>query len=227
MDKSRLEAFSDGVLAVAITLLALDISVPDARHGRLGHALLAQWPEYLAFLTSFLTIGIIWINHHAAIRRLREVDHTILTLNLLLLMSVCALPFTTSLMAAYLKRSSGENFAAAIYSGSFLLMGVLFLAFNRHILLQKPHLLRPSLAEHQRRDLLRRSVAGLVPYAIATATAVISPYVTLAICTAVAGYYAFPSTTASGGDSESEQSPPHEAAVRSHRDPVELDDSCR
>jgi len=190
-----MEAFSDGVLAVAITLLVLNISVPPIRHGGVGHALLAQWPQYLAYTTSFLTIGIIWINHHAAIRRLHRVDHAILTLNLLLLMSVCVLPFTTSLMATYLKRSAGENFAAAIYGGSFLVMGILFLALNRHILVSKSHLLRPQLHDQERRALLRRSLAGLAPYGVATALAVVSPYITLAICTAVAGYYALPITS--------------------------------
>src|SRR5580704_15112559 len=76
----RLEAFSDGVIAVAITLLVLNIGVPsfaETKHHGLAHALWRNWPVYAAFLTSFLTIGIIWINHHVAIRRLREPDHAI------------------------------------------------------------------------------------------------------------------------------------------------------
>jgi uncharacterized membrane protein len=95
MEKPRVEAFSDGVIAVAITLLALDLRVPDpAAHGGLAHALAAQWPNYAAYLVTFLTIGIIWINHHAMLRRLVSVDHTILVLNLLLLLTVVILPFT-------------------------------------------------------------------------------------------------------------------------------------
>ncbi len=86
---------------------------------------------YAAYVTSFLTIGIIWINHHVMIRRLREPDHMILFLNLLLLMSIAVLPFATSLMAAYLRESSGQHLAAAIYSGSLLLMAVCFAALNR------------------------------------------------------------------------------------------------
>ena len=196
MATNRLEAFSDGVIAVAITLLILNISVPapDSRH-TLAHELARRWPEYAAYVVSFLTIGIIWINHHAAIRRLHRVDHSVLTLNLLLLKSVCVLPFTTSLMATYLKRPSGEHLAAAVYSGSFLLMGIAFLAFNWHVLLRKPHLLRPALPEALRRDLLRRAFVGLIPYAMAAALAALSPYVSLAICTAVAAYYARPTTT--------------------------------
>src|ERR687884_1376242 len=121
MSKTRLEAFSDGVLAVAITLLVLDIKVPSpATTEHLGKALAHQWPVYLAYVNSFITIGIIWINHHAMLARLRQPDHAILMLNLLLLMSIAVLPFATSLMSAYLKQSRGEHLAAAIYSGSFL-----------------------------------------------------------------------------------------------------------
>jgi uncharacterized membrane protein len=141
---------------------------------------------------SFLTIGIIWINHHAMISRLRAVDHTILVLNLLLLLSVAALPFATSLMATYLKAGQGEHLAAAIYGGSFLLMSVVFAATNRHVLFRKSHLLATRIDERARRVILSRGVAGLIPYALATALAPVSPYVTLAICAAVAGFYALP-----------------------------------
>ncbi len=173
----RLEAFSDGVIAVAITLLVLNIGVPSLaatkRYG-LARALLRDWPVYAAYVTSFLTIGIIWINHHVMIRRLREPDHMILFLNLLLLMSIAVLPFATSLMAAYLKESEGQHLAAAIYSGAFLVMAVFFAALNRHILLVKPHRLREELPldappadprpQRQRRDPLRdrhRAGSGL------------------------------------------------------------------
>src|SRR5436309_12011594 len=128
MHKGRLEAFSDGVIAVAITLLALNIAVPPPGNGKgsLGHQLLEQWPSYAAYLTSFLTIGIIWINHHAMVRRLRAVDHTIMTLNLLLLLTIGVLPFTTALVAEYVNRGAGQHLAAAIYAGSYLLMSVAF-----------------------------------------------------------------------------------------------------
>ena len=147
MSKGRLEAFSDGVLAVAITLLVLDLHVPDPGSGNLGHQLAHMWPSYAAYAISFLTIGIIWINHHAAIARLREVDHAILVLNLLLLMSICVLPFATSLFATYLREARGEHLAAAVYAGALLVMGVLFVVLNRHILISKAHLLQPELSD--------------------------------------------------------------------------------
>jgi len=199
MSTSRVEAFSDGVFAIAITLLVLDIDVPEPGSGRLGHELLAQWPSYAAYVVSFLTIGIIWINHHAMFRRLRVVDHSILIWNLMLLMSLGLLPFTTALMAAYLKEGQGEGLAAAIYSGSFLLMSVFFAATNRHILFSRPQLLDESVDEKTRREALSRGVAGLVPYLLATILALVSPYLTLAICAAIAVFYALPFASATGG----------------------------
>ena len=196
MSPTRLEAFSDGVFAIAITLLVLDIHVPDPTEtASLAAALGDQWPSYVAYAVSFLTIGIIWINHHAMIRRLAAVDHGLLTLNLLLLLLVALLPFTTALMAAYLRETSGEHLAAAIYSGSCLLMGVAFAATNRHALVVKPDLLAAPVSAARRRTILIRAVAGVAPYAIATALAVVSPYASLAICGAVALYYALPFAT--------------------------------
>jgi uncharacterized membrane protein len=197
----RLEAFSDGVIAVAITLLVLNIHVPTPPlpPGKtLAHELAVNWPVYAAYITSFLTIGIIWINHHVMIRRLREPDHMILFLNLLLLMSIAVLPFATDLMAAYLKQGSGQHLAAAIYSGAFLVMAVFFATLNRHLLLVKPQRLREDIPLKRRRQILYRTISGVIPYAIATALAIVSPYVTLGICAALAVFYAFP--IASGGD---------------------------
>jgi uncharacterized membrane protein len=193
MGTNRLEAFSDGVIAVAITLLVLGISAPGpAGTSSLGHALLNNWPQYAAYVTSFLTIGIIWINHHVMISRLREADHAIMILNLLLLMSIGILPFATGLMAKYLQASSGESLAAAVYSGSLLLMSITFAVLNRHILLRKGHMIGGDLPLGRRRQILYRSISGLIPYVLATALAFVSPYITLAICAAVAAYYAQP-----------------------------------
>jgi uncharacterized membrane protein len=206
MSTTRLEAFSDGVFAIAITLLVLEIHVPGPGSGEsLGHKLLAQWPSYAAFVVSFLTIGIIWINHHAMIRRLRQADHSILVWNLLLLMTVSVLPFTTALMAAYLKESDGESLAAAVYSGSFLLMGVVFAGMNRHILFKRVDHLEEGLDERTRRLTLKAAIAGLLPYAIATAVAPLSPYLTLAICAGVAAFYASPAASAPVSSSSYDQ----------------------
>jgi uncharacterized membrane protein len=195
----RLEAFSDGVIAVAITLLVLNIDLPDLRPGEtLVHGLLAQWPFYAAYVTSFITIGIIWINHHVMIGRLREADRTILFLNLLLLMSIAVLPFATKLMAEYLTKSNGQHLAAAVYSGAFLVMGISFATLNAHILLAKHHRLARPLPLERRRAILSRALSGLIPYAIATALAPVSAYLTVGICAAVVLFYALP--IGSGGN---------------------------
>jgi uncharacterized membrane protein len=195
VNTTRLEAFSDGVIAVAITLLVLNIAVPHPPLPE-GHTLAGElgrnWPVYAAYVTSFLTIGIIWINHHIMISRLREADRTILFLNLLLLMSIAILPFATSLMAAYLRESKGQHLAAAIYGGAFLVMALFFSVLNRHILLVKAHMLEQELPVERRRRLLARSAIGVVPYAIATGLAVLSSYLTLGICAALAVFYALP-----------------------------------
>jgi uncharacterized membrane protein len=204
---NRLEAFSDGVFAIAITLLVLDIDVPRPGAGSLGHELLAQWPMYAAYVVSFITIGIIWINHHAAFSRLRAVDHSILIWNLLLLMSVGILPFTTSLLADYLKEDSGESLAAAIYGASYLLMGLVFVMTNRQILLRRPQLCKERIDPGEARNILHFAALGQIPYALAVVLAFVSPYITLGICAACAVYYALPvASRGLGGDDHSDAS---------------------
>ncbi len=196
MSKARIEAFSDGVIAVAITLLALDLHVPNpAAGGSLAAHLGAQWPGYVAFVVSFLTIGIIWINHHAMLRRLVAVDHVVLMLNLVLLLTICVLPFSTALMAQYLRAGHGQKLAAAVYGGSLLVMSLAFLAMQRTILMAKIQLLRHELTADLRKAVLRRNTIGVTPYLLATIGAIVTQYVTLAICAAVAVFYALPRTT--------------------------------
>lgn len=190
-----MEAFSDGVIAVAITLLVLDLRVPlAADHQSLARGLGREWPNYVAYAVSFATIGIIWINHHAAVLRLREADHSILLSNLFLLMTVVLLPFATSLMSYYLNRHQGQHLAAGVYAGALLAMAAAFSVFNWQMLLRRPQLLRAQLSRERRRAILLRNTSGIVPYALATAIAPISPYATLAICGAVAIYYVLPAS---------------------------------
>jgi uncharacterized membrane protein len=189
---NRLESFSDGVIAVAITLLVLGITIPDPAHGTLTHQLGHQWPQYVAYVVSFVTIGIIWINHHAMISRLAQADHSILILNLLLLLTIGVLPFATGVMAEYLRNPHGQSLAAGVYSGTFLLMAVAFATLNRHILLARAHMLSAELALGERRRILMRSATGLPPYLAATLLAFVSAYVSLGICAAMAVFYALP-----------------------------------
>ncbi|HXL19806.1 MAG TPA: TMEM175 family protein, partial [Streptosporangiaceae bacterium] len=137
MESDRLEAFSDGVFAVAITLLALDLAVPGPGHGRLGDLLHHHLPSFAAFAVSFLTIGIIWVNHHTLFKNFARIDRTLLFLNLLLLFFVVCIPFGTSTFAAYLPRGRPDApLATAIYEGVFegmsLSFGILFWWAIRH-----------------------------------------------------------------------------------------------
>jgi len=114
VETSRLEAFSDGVFAIAITLLVLEIAVPHIEEpGKLGQALLDLWPSYLAYATSFLTIGIMWINHHTVFRQLGEVDHRFLFINLGLLMLIAFVPFPSRLVAEHIRGAGAESAALA------------------------------------------------------------------------------------------------------------------
>ena len=208
MDKSRLEAFSDGVIAVAITLLVLNVGVPKVGRGQsLGHALGQMWPQYAAYVVSFLTIGIIWINHHAMISRLREADHTILIANLTLLMTIAVIPFSTNLLATYLHHgTTGQaDLAAGVYGGALLLMAVTFSLLNRQILLARAHLMHQVIPLEQRRAIYRRAASGVIPYVVATALAPVSAYATLIITGALAVFYALPiasSTTSARAPAE-------------------------
>jgi uncharacterized membrane protein len=203
MTPNRLEAFSDGVFAIAITLLVLELHVPQPGSGELGHELLEQWPSYAAYIVTFITIGIIWINHHAAFDRLRSVDHSILMWNLLLLLTVSVLPFTTALMADYLKEGSGERLAAGIYGASLLVMGAAFVGANRQILLKRPQLLKQPIVPETARRLLFFAALGQIPYVLAVGLAAVSPYLTLAICASTAIYYSLPIATR-GTDGQSD-----------------------
>ncbi len=198
MEKGRLEAFSDGVIAIAITLLVLNLHVPAPGGGELAHKLGEQWPSYAAYVVSFLTIGVIWTNHHAMIRRLHSVDHSVLVFNVLLLLTIGALPFTTALIAEYLRASSGQHLAAAVYAGSFLVMSVVFYTMMHHILYSRRHLMVDSISDEERDKIARRNRFGLLPYLVATALAPVSSYLTLAICGALAIFYAVPQPDTTG-----------------------------
>ena len=119
-ETGRIEAFSDGVFAIAITLLVLDIKVPQGlgESTRLVTALIDQWPSYFAFLTSFFTIGIMWINHHRLFTHVRRVSHGLLIWNGILLMAVSLVPFTTKLVATYVGHDGARSRGGAASRGS-------------------------------------------------------------------------------------------------------------
>jgi uncharacterized membrane protein len=128
-DTGRVEAFSDGVFAVAITLLVLNIHVPDNNTPLSNEAFLHylgnQWPELLAFVTSFATIGIMWINHHRLFTHIRRVDTNLLAFNLLLLLVIVFIPFPTALLAQYAPYPQ-YHYAALLYSGTNIFLAACF-----------------------------------------------------------------------------------------------------
>ena len=187
----RLEAFSDGVIAIAITLLILEINVPSAQQGDLFDALVDLWPSYLAFTLSFAVIGIMWVSHHSMFERIANVDRLLLFLNLLLLMGIAFLPFPTALLAGYIQQG-GENakFAAAMYSSTMMLIGVFFLLMWNH-LYRRPHLLVPGIGADRARTAMVRSLVGPVVYAASIGLAFISPEACFVVYFLIALYFAW------------------------------------
>src|SRR5215813_4514606 len=124
-ETTRIEAFSDGMFAIAITLLILEVKVPAAEQGHLAEALLRQWPSYLAFCLSFFYIGIMWMNHHRMFTHIKRSNDTLLVLNLLLLLGVTAVPFPTAVLASRLG-TSDQRAAAVFYNAVFLVIAFFF-----------------------------------------------------------------------------------------------------
>jgi uncharacterized membrane protein len=183
---NRLEAFSDGVFAIAVTLLALDLPRPDGPD--LWRELAQAWESYAAFLVSFLTIGIIWVNHHALVDRIARADRTLLFLNLFLLMWVSIIPWPTGLVADRLGHDGAEA-AVVIYAGAFLAMAITFRAVWIHA---RNSGALAGLSAAQVAHLDRRNHVGLTTYAVAAAVAFVLPAAGLALCFLVAAYFLLP-----------------------------------
>jgi uncharacterized membrane protein len=193
METARLEAFSDGVLSIVITLLAFNLTVPSIAKvdGRgLSTALLDQWPVYVAYGLSFLSILIVWINHHHLFLLIERTDHVFLILNGLLLMDVAAVPFSTQLLATYLLRPD-KHVAQAIYSGLYLVMATMFVVMWLYASRNK-RLLYAWTDERTISTVTRQVVGGPVIYVIALGLAVVSAEASLALCIAVAVFFALP-----------------------------------
>jgi uncharacterized membrane protein len=187
MKTARLEAFSDAVFAVAITLLILEINIPEGEH--LWEQLKDQWPSFASFFVSFWVIGIIWVNHHGLLDHLKRIDRPVLYLNLLVLMTVVFIPFSTALMAEHLKHGeSDETVAAIVYALAFLAMGLAFNVFWTYIVKHRREL-GVEIPDEEVRRMSVGFMIGTPLYAVALIMAVISPAVVLIIIAAVAGYY--------------------------------------
>jgi len=168
----RLEAFSDGVLAIALTLLVLDLRVPGEGQADAGLAayLRGQWPSYAAFAASFLVIGIIWLNHRAVLSLLARADHGIRVLNLFLLAAVSIIPFPTSLLAEYAighHSRADQRTAVLVYGGVMVAMSGLFNLLWRRVRAH-PELRRPGTTLESLRTRHVRFNVGLATYPLVT-----------------------------------------------------------
>jgi uncharacterized membrane protein len=188
MSKARLEAFSDGVIAVAITLLALDLAVPKPGQGTLLVQIGDHWPEFAAYVVSFFTIGIIWVNHHVRVSTIVRVDRTLMFLNLLLLMFIVLIPFATATMATYLTSGKQDSHVAmALYAVVLEGMSLSFSAIFEWSLHEgRTYIVIP--ADQHRSARLRNSVGSIV-YLVVFLAAFLSAPVALAIAGATALYY--------------------------------------
>jgi uncharacterized membrane protein len=186
--KGRLEAFSDGVFAIAITLLVLEIVVPHVEEpGQLGQALLDLWPSYIAYATSFLTIGIMWVNHHSVFRQLGGVDHRFLFINLGLLMLISFVPFPTTLLADYAWGGEGE--AAALTYGVTLTITAIFFNLLWRYAAWNNRLIRDDADPKEVSGISRAYLPGPFMYGLATLVAFLSAEVSAALFLAIAAFY--------------------------------------
>jgi uncharacterized membrane protein len=184
-ETGRLEAFSDGVFAIAITLLVLELKVPDVGTVggsplELGKALLRQWPSYVGLITSFFTILIMWVHHHAILRNVRHTDAWLHFANGCLLLGITFVPYPTSVLASYFK-TPAARMAAGFYSGTFVAIAICFYLFIRAAF--RKQLLSPDASEAFITKTCHSYSFGPPSYLLATLAAAIDVRLSLAICT--------------------------------------------
>jgi len=199
-ETGRLEAFSDGVFAVAITLLILNIKIPgidlparqlpdDSGNG-LWHALLDEWPMLAAYITSFATIGVMWLNHHRMFTLIKRTNTPLMLLNLLLLLLIVFVPVPTALLAEYLVRLDLHT-AAVLYSATFFLMACSFNALWRYASYHN-HLLGENIDSHSVEAISRQYLFGPLLYLIIFVVAWFNTLACIILSFILALFFAFP-----------------------------------
>jgi uncharacterized membrane protein len=192
-ETTRLEAFSDGVFTIALTLLVLELTVPTIGTGTpLSESLLGEWPSFFALVTSFMTILIMWMNHHNMFRYIRRIDRRLMLLNGLLLLFVVLTPFTTSLVAHHLSVGEAET-AAGVYSGNFLFVGIVWNVLWRYC--SRGHrLLADEVTEDQVTTITRQYYVAPLSYGSALVISQFSGFASVAVVLIVAAFYAITAT---------------------------------
>jgi uncharacterized membrane protein len=200
-NKTRLEAFSDGVFAIAITLLVIEIAVPQHAGAHLLSALLEERPVYLAYFIAFMSIGIVWIEHSALTEALERVDAGFLRLNLLLLLLVAFLPFPTRVMQEYLSlldtESGGERTAVAFFGIVLFLMSLMLIVLGKYA--EREGLFGSDAAEERQEDnrVKYQLAPSLIFYGVATLLGLLQPYVGVALYVLIGVYLILPVRTVS------------------------------
>jgi uncharacterized membrane protein len=189
-ETARLEAFSDGVFAIALTILVLDLRLPpleNATSGDLIHEVLDLWPSYFAFALSFATILIMWINHHARMNLIARIDGLLMFANGLVLFMIVTLAFPTGLLGEHLTGSAGRG---AVFTYAMFVLATSG-AWNVFMLAMRPErgLLRSGVPASLIATTRRRVASGFVVYVIAAGLALVNPYLGLALITAMWGFW--------------------------------------
>jgi uncharacterized membrane protein len=184
---ARLHALIDGVFAIAVTLLVLDLPKPQ-NSTRLAHDLLDQWPTYVAYLVSFVTVGILWIEHHGMMSAVRQVNRRFLERTLLFLLFVSIIPWPTALAAQYADHGSQARVAAVLYASTMLLMGLSFALGWRYLAAHPEMVAEPARAAFPAG--VRRATLGGLVYLVAIALAVLSATASFTVDALVAVYFA-------------------------------------
>jgi uncharacterized membrane protein len=200
METARLETFSDGVFAIAITLLVLLFDVPDLSEGEsLGHVLEHQWPQYASYAVSFVTIGIIWVNHHTLFSHIVRVDRVFLFINVLFLMCVAFIPYPTSVISRYV-RTDDASAAAVMYGLSLTATAICFNALWQYAA-RGFRLLASDADRREVAGITRSYWPGAFLYAGATAVALVSATASVILFILLALFYVLSSTLWSGSAS--------------------------
>lgn len=185
-ETSRLEAFSDGVFAIAMTLLALELKVPhlsgEITAAALGRELAHQWPGYLAFLTSFFTVLIMWVHHHIILKPVMRTDPLLLFTNGVLLLLVTAVPFPTAVVAEYLQTPAASS-ACMLYCGLFIGIATAFWLLLAAAF--RGETVDPQADVKKLKQFKRDYLLGPPGYILAFAAAPFAPVASMAICSAL------------------------------------------
>jgi TMEM175 potassium channel family protein len=202
-ETTRIEAFSDGVFAIAITLLVLEIHIPSAETGRtsgLVMALRELWPSYLGYVISFVTIGIMWANHHSIFSLVRRSDRYFMLINVAFLMGISFLPFPTAVLAEYLPEPEQRQTAVAFYSATLVVIALLFNVLWRYAI-RGGHLLEPNADRKAMGVISQRYVLGPFVYALSFGLAFVNVWASLAVHGALAIVFLLPERHVTPGKS--------------------------